>query len=117
MEIKINREIRDYTESIFFGLSARQFIFSLAAIGIAVLIYFLCRNFLGIETLSWLCVLGAFPFALLGFVKYHGMTAEELIWAYIKSEFLMPKELCFSSEPIYKTILGGKHVKNTSKDH
>lgn len=28
MEIKINREIRDYTESIFFGLSARQFGFS-----------------------------------------------------------------------------------------
>ncbi len=67
MEIKINREIRDYTESIFFGLSVRQFAFSIAAIGIAVAIYFLCKGFLGIATLSWLCVLGAFPFAVLGF--------------------------------------------------
>ncbi|MCQ4638636.1 PrgI family protein, partial [Anaerovorax odorimutans] len=25
MEVKINREIRDYTESMFFGLSMRQF--------------------------------------------------------------------------------------------
>ena len=28
MEIKINREIRQYMESMFFGLSLRQFIFS-----------------------------------------------------------------------------------------
>ena len=29
MEVKINREIRNYTESMFFGLSMRQFIFSI----------------------------------------------------------------------------------------
>lgn len=27
MEVKINREIRNYTEAMFFGLSMRQFIF------------------------------------------------------------------------------------------
>ena len=27
MEVKINKEIRNYTESMFFGLSMRQFIF------------------------------------------------------------------------------------------
>ena len=27
MEVKINNEIRNYTESMFFGLSLRQFIF------------------------------------------------------------------------------------------
>ena len=31
MEVKINREIRNYTESMFFGLSLRQFIFSVFA--------------------------------------------------------------------------------------
>ena len=29
MEVKINREIRNYTESMFFGLSLRQLIFLL----------------------------------------------------------------------------------------
>ena len=28
MEIRINKEIREYTENMFFGLSMRQFIFS-----------------------------------------------------------------------------------------
>ena len=34
MEVKINREIRNYTESMFFGLSMRQFLFSALACGI-----------------------------------------------------------------------------------
>ena len=39
MEVKINREIRNYTESMFFGLSLRQFVFSLLAVGVAVLCF------------------------------------------------------------------------------
>ena len=34
MEVKINREIRNYTESMFFGLSMRQFVFSVLACGV-----------------------------------------------------------------------------------
>lgn len=54
MEIKINREIRDYKENIFFGLSLRQLIFSLLACGVAVGIYLGLRDALGTETVSWL---------------------------------------------------------------
>ena len=31
MEIKINKEIKEYNETMFFGLSVRQFIFALIA--------------------------------------------------------------------------------------
>ena len=105
MEIKINKEIRDYKETIFFGLSMRQFIFSLIACGVAVLIYFLLRNHLGLETLSWICILVAIPFGVLGFVKYNGMNAEEFIWACIKSEILMPRVLLFKPENLYEELL------------
>ena len=104
MEVKINREIRDYSESVYFGLNLRQFIFSILACGVAVGLFFLLRPLLGIETLSWLCILGAAPFAALGFFKYHGMTAEKAMLAYIRSEFLMPKELKFQSTNYYDTI-------------
>lgn len=43
MEVKINREIWDYQESIFFGLNLRQLVFSVLAIGI----YFGLNNILG----------------------------------------------------------------------
>ena len=97
MEVKINREIREYTESMFFGLSMRQFFFSAAACIIAVAVYFLMKPVLGTEVTSWLCVLAAFPFAVMGFVKYNGLTAEKFIWAWIKSEVLIPKKLTFCS--------------------
>lgn len=101
MEVKINREIRDFTESIFFGLSMRQFIFSLLACGVAVILYFIFKPYFGIETLSWFCILGAIPFAALGFVKYNNMTAEKIIMAWIKSEILTPKKLTFKAENMY----------------
>ena len=101
MEVKINKEIRNYTESMFFGLSLRQFIFSVLACGVAVGLYFLLRPRFGTETLSCVCILGAFPFAAMGFIKYNGMTAEQFVWAWIKSEFLMPKKLMFLPDNFY----------------
>ena len=105
MEIKVNKEIGNYTESVFFGLSLRQFIFSALACGVAVLLYFLLREHFGIETLSWVCILGAVPFGVLGFVKYNGMNAEEFVIAWIKSEILMPKVLFFKPENYYEELL------------
>ena len=101
MEVKINKEIRNYTESMFFGLSLRQFIFSVLACGVAMGLYFLLRSRFGTETLSWVCILGAFPYAAMGFIKYNGMTAEQFVWAWLKSEFLMPKKLMFLPDNLY----------------
>lgn len=104
MEVKINKDIREFTESIFFGLSMRQFIFSLLACIVAVILYFAFKPFFGIETLSWMCILGAAPFAVLGFVKYNGMTAEKFVMAWIKSQILSPKRLYFKSTNFYYEI-------------
>lgn len=105
MEVKINREIRNYTESVFFGLSLRQFVFSILAVGVAVGLYFLLRPHVGMETVSWMCILGAAPFAALGFVSYHGMTAEQFLWAWIRSELLEPKRLyCVPTNYYYEAL-------------
>lgn len=113
MEVKINREIREYTESIFFGLSMRQFFFSICACIVALILYFLLKPYFGIETLSWVCILGAVPFAVLGFIKYNGMTAEKSITAWIKSEILTPKKLTFKPTNLYYEDL--KNIENRKK--
>ena len=105
MEVKINREIRNYTEAMFFGLSLRQFIFSVCAVVVAVGVYFLLKPYVGTETVSWMCVLCAAPFAALGFIKYNGMTAEKFVWAWIKSEFLMPTKLVFRPTNTYLEVM------------
>ena len=108
LEVKINREIRNYTESMSFGLSMRQFIFSVLAILVAVGLYFLLKPNFGTETVSWMCILGAAPFAALGFITYHGMTAEQFLWAWLRSELLEPKELRFESSNLYYEALKDK---------
>lgn len=108
MEVKINREIRNYTESMFFGLSMRQFVFSVLAILVAVGLYFLLKPYFGTETVSWMCILGAAPFAALGFITYHGMTAVQFLWAWLRSELLEPKELRFEASNLYYEALKDK---------
>ena len=124
MEVKINKDIRQYSESIFFGLSMRQFIFSILACLVAVGLYFILRPYFGIETLSWMCILGAAPFAILGFVKYNGMTAEQFLVAWFRSKFLMPSHFVFKSDnyyamkykPIIENNLKKDFIKN-KKEH
>ena len=115
MEVKINREIRDYTESMFFGLSMRQLFFSIAAIGIAVLLYFFLKPLVGMETTSWACILGAAPFAAMGFVKYHGMTAEQFVWAWLKDQLIEPRELTVKPSNLYMTVL--EEVEKNTKQN
>ena len=105
MEVKINKDIRQYSESIFFGLSLRQFIFSILACLVAVGLYFILKPYFGVETLSWVCILGAVPFAVLGFVKYNGMTAEQFIVAWFRSKFLMPSHFVFKADNYYAMSL------------
>jgi len=105
MEIKINKEIRNYKETLFFGLSLRQFICSVLAVGVAVALYFALRNVLDRETVSWLCIVGAAPVAVAGFFKYNGMTLEKFVWAFIKSEFLMAGNRVWKSENYYLSAI------------
>lgn len=67
----------------------------------AVGLYFGLRPLVGNEEVGWMCILGAAPFAACGFFKYHGMTAEQVAWAWLKSEFLYPKKLVFKSDSLY----------------
>ena len=121
MEVKINREIRQYTESVFFGLSLRQFVFSLLAMGVAVALYFLLRRRFGLETVSWMCVLGAAPFAVLGFLTYNGMPAEKFLRAWVRSELLTPKRLTFRGRNLYREAVknrmgGGKEGRADAEE-
>ena len=124
MNAKINKEIRNYSESIFFGLSMRQFVFSLLAVLVAVGLYYLLSPYFGLETLSWMVILAAAPFAVMGFVSYHGMSAEQLLITWIRSELIEPRQLSVQINNLYYEAMkkwiaakekGGKRkrVKNT----
>lgn len=115
IEVRINKEVRDYQESLFFGLSLRQFLFALLAVLVAVGLYFGLRNVVGSGEIGWICVLAAFPFALGGFFTYNGMTFEKFLLAVIRSELLYPRKLVFRAENLYAKVLEGS-VKGLKRD-
>lgn len=105
MEVRINKEVRNYQESLFFGLSLRQFLFALLAVAVAIGTYFGLRSVLGSEEIGWVCVLAAFPFALGGFFQYNGMNLERFLLAYVRSGI---------SHTAAARIPCGKSVRKTS---
>ena len=108
IEIKIPKEVRQHKESIFFGLSTRQFFCAVVAVGIAVAVYLLLGPAIGKENASWLCVLAAAPVAVAGFFSYNGLTLEQFVWAFLKSELLCAGERRFVSENFYYALFHRK---------
>lgn len=97
-EIELNKEVLDYKESIFFGLSLRQFICAGLAVMIAVIVWFMTREILAKEIRSWLCLSLACPFAAAGFFSFNGLTSEQFMWQIIKTC------LIYRGRRVYKAV-------------
>ena len=115
MEVRVNKEVRNYQESLFFGLSLRQLVFALLAVGVAVGVYFALRGLLGTGEIGWVCVLAAFPFAIAGFFQYNGMTFERFVLAMLCSQLLTPAKLTYQSDNLYVKVLEHTSVKEELK--
>jgi len=111
IEIKIPKEVRDYHENIFFGLNTRQFICSVLAVAVAVGIYFALQPYVGTEEIGWMCILGAAPFAACGFFTYHGMTAEQVLWSWFKSENPLPETPCVQVRQLLLRSHAARHPR------
>ena len=111
MEVRINKEVRNYQESVLFGLSLRQLVFALLAVLVAVGVYFGLRRVAGTGEIGWVCILAAFPFALGGFINYNGMTLEQFLVAVIRTELLYPRRLVFKSDNLYAKLLDNSSIK------
>ena len=78
---------------------------------VAVAAYFPLRDVVGEGEIGVVCILAAFPFALCGFFRYNGMTFEQFIIAFIRSELLYPKRLVFKSENLYAKAMEHSTIK------
>ena len=116
MEININKDIREYTEGVFFGLNLRQLICSSLAVASAVAIYFYARKTVSQEVITYLCIAAAAPFAAIGFIKYNGMPMEKIFVAWMKDNFLVPRRLTVKSNNIYLEALRGFFAKKEKEE-
>jgi DNA polymerase/3'-5' exonuclease PolX len=115
MEININKDIREYTEGVFFGLNLRQLVCSGLAVASAVAVYFGTREIVSKDIMTYLCIAVAIPFAAIGFIKYNGMPMEKIIVAWLKDNFIVPRKLTVKSNNIYLEALKG-YFANKEKE-
>lgn len=116
LRIPINKEIREYKETMIWGLTLRQTVFSALATAAAVLSYLYLGSVLGDELRSWVCVLAAAPFALLGYYKYNGMPAEKVLMAWLRSTVQTPKALLFKPTNIWMEVCADSIEKATKEE-
>ncbi len=98
MEVKIPKDIRTYQEKVFMGMSVRQTISMVLALGIDVPMYYvLTAHGVGTELVSWIVIGFGMAFLSIGFFSYNGMTVEKFIIQYIKTQFWWPMRRTYQS--------------------
>ena len=96
MIIEINKDIEKYQESVAMGLSAKQLVYSILALGSGCGIVFLLYEKIGLTFSCYVAVPIVAPIALCGFYSYNGMGFREVFTRYMKSIF-RNKALVFKS--------------------
>ena len=103
IEIRIPKEIKNYREKLFFGLTLRQCICAGAALLICVPLYIFGNRFLPREAVSWAVVIIAAPLMLVGFFRYNDMNFEQFAVEYIAHHF-KPQKRIYEYEPIFMEL-------------
>ncbi len=96
MIIEINKDIEKYQESVAMGLSAKQLVYSILALGSGCGIVFLLYEKIGLTFSCYVAVPIVAPIALCGFYSYNGMGFREVFTRYMRSIF-RNKVLVFQS--------------------
>lgn len=102
MVIEINKDIDRYKESVVMGLTAKQFVFSVASVvaggGIVLLLY----RYIGLTPSVYVAIPVVAPIALGGFYSFNGMSFYEVMERKIR--------MLFANRPITYVSTEGEAV-------
>ena len=103
MEVKMNKEVTEYRENVFMGLSVRKVVWLVLAGIVAICVYFWAKPRLGENITSVLCMVSAVPCILMGFFRRNGLYFDRYILTIFRFYFVIPRFLYFKSEnPLYE---------------
>ena len=87
MVIEMNKDIEKYQESVVWGLTVKQLLFSALSLLAGGSIVLLTYQTVGLTTAAYLAIPVAAPIALGGFYSYHGMSFYEVTRRRIRQLF------------------------------
>lgn len=96
IEVRVHSEINDYQEK-FYWFTFRQWV-TIILFGLtAVPFYLYYRGIIGEEPISWIIIIYAIPFAIIGFIPIQKLPAEKMI------KFVFRNQTIFYQDIVYKT--------------
>lgn len=103
IEIRIPKEIKNYREKLFFGLTLRQCICAAAALLICVPLYIFGSKYFSQEIISWIVMIIAAPLMLAGFFRYNDMNFEKFAVEWFYHHFSEQKRE-YAFEPVFMEL-------------
>ena len=79
IEIPVNREIRSYKETIFYGFTMKQVIFGILGLAAGAVVFLWLPKDLNLSVRTLLGLVAGAPMIVLGFLTFNNMTAAELM--------------------------------------
>ena len=116
IEIRIPKEIKNYREKLFFGLTLRQCICAGIALLICVPLYIWGHNFLPQEAISWIVVFIAVPLMLTGFFRYNDMAFEQFALEVIHF-YAYPQKRVYSYEPPFMELRNAYLLEELTEEY
>ena len=116
IEIRIPKEIKNYREKLFFGLTLRQCICAGIALLICVPLYIWGHHFLPQEAISWIVVFIAVPLMLTGFFRYNDMAAEQFALEVIHF-YVYPQKRVYSYEPPFMELRNEYLIEELTEEY
>lgn len=100
--VRIPKEIREYKEKVFLGLTGRQIIASFFVFLVCVPTYIWGQKYIGEEAASWVIMIVAVPGVAIGFIKKNGMPFEKYMWVILRERILFPQKTYFKSDNFFR---------------
>ena len=118
MIIRINKNIEEYKDDFWKGLTFRQTVFSVVTVILGAGSFFIANVIIGLPQMVsiYVAILFALPCALMGFMKIHGMTI--LQYLHCRRKVMEAPLFLYQSEKSVcsPVIKGQEPVKKKKKD-
>ncbi len=101
MEIKTNKDVTEYEENVFIGMTMRQTALGIAGVAVVAGAYFMTYSRMNSNLASWVAIGLGLPCFLFGFAKPHKMKLEKFLVIWFRSNFLEHRRLPFRTENKY----------------
>ncbi len=105
LSAKIPKDIRDYQEKLFLGMTARQLVAITVTFVVCVPLYIFGRMFIPEDLIAWAVLIVGAPLMAIGFYKKNGLTAEKAFVVWLRREVLYPQKTNFKQSCYWRELI------------